>query len=283
MAWRTAFGWCLLGQDGADFKPEVWTAAFDVINVDEEVHDDNNVDEEMHDAIYVDENEDVEADVEDVPMGAPSEEALKKLVNGISSGSEEGGHGVVEIASESRGLLETISEEREGKGSEELNGELEKVLDHVVDDFRVLAGEKSGGGRMPEKLTRRHVLELQVALLGAKMATQITQETSISVPKKWFYTDSLITFFCPQNKTENYPVSVANRINHFPLSLKLRKDEEEWPSLPPSYATVGAAVMEADKDAAEADPPVVGQQEVCLLYTSPSPRDATLSRMPSSA
>ena len=25
MAWRTAFGWCLLGQDGADFKPEVWT------------------------------------------------------------------------------------------------------------------------------------------------------------------------------------------------------------------------------------------------------------------
>ena len=26
-----------------------------------------------------------------------------------------------------------------------------------------------------------------------------------------------------------------------------------------------------------------GQIEVCLLYTSPSPRDATLSRMPSSA
>ena len=29
--------------------------------------------------------------------------------------------------------------------------------------------------------------------------------------------------------------------------------------------------------------PIVGQLEVCLLYTSPSPRDATLSRMPSSA
>ena len=27
----------------------------------------------------------------------------------------------------------------------------------------------------------------------------------------------------------------------------------------------------------------VGTQPVCLLYTSPSPRDATLSRMPSSA
>ena len=27
----------------------------------------------------------------------------------------------------------------------------------------------------------------------------------------------------------------------------------------------------------------IEQQEICLLYTSPSPRDATLSRMPSSA
>ena len=29
--------------------------------------------------------------------------------------------------------------------------------------------------------------------------------------------------------------------------------------------------------------PAVGQYNNCLLYTSPSPRDATLSRMPSSA
>ena len=28
---------------------------------------------------------------------------------------------------------------------------------------------------------------------------------------------------------------------------------------------------------------ISGQKPVCLLYTSPSPRDATLSRMPSSA
>ena len=28
---------------------------------------------------------------------------------------------------------------------------------------------------------------------------------------------------------------------------------------------------------------LIGQNHVCLLYTSPSPRDATLSRMPSSA
>ena len=30
-------------------------------------------------------------------------------------------------------------------------------------------------------------------------------------------------------------------------------------------------------------PPVIATLPVCLLYTSPSPRDATLSRMPSSA
>ena len=29
--------------------------------------------------------------------------------------------------------------------------------------------------------------------------------------------------------------------------------------------------------------PIIQEVEVCLLYTSPSPRDATLSRMPSSA
>ena len=28
---------------------------------------------------------------------------------------------------------------------------------------------------------------------------------------------------------------------------------------------------------------IMGLYEICLLYTSPSPRDATLSRMPSSA
>ena len=29
--------------------------------------------------------------------------------------------------------------------------------------------------------------------------------------------------------------------------------------------------------------PIFIQEDICLLYTSPSPRDATLSRMPSSA
>ena len=95
-AWRTAFGWCLLGQGGADFEPEVWMAAFDIKKVDENVHDAINVDV------------DVDVDEDDVPVGAPSEEALKKLVNGISSVRKEGGFDVEEIASKSRKSLESV-------------------------------------------------------------------------------------------------------------------------------------------------------------------------------
>ena len=40
----------------------------------------------------------------------------------------------------------------------------------------------------------------------------------------------------------------------------------------------GFFIPEVDKRLAEK-----GNYEICLLYTSPSPRDATLSRMPSSA
>ena len=40
-------------------------------------------------------------------------------------------------------------------------------------------------------------------------------------------------------------------------------------------------VLGGDLDTAGKD--IVGPSNACLLYTSPSPRDATLSRMPSSA
>ena len=42
-------------------------------------------------------------------------------------------------------------------------------------------------------------------------------------------------------------------------------------------------VWEDDTEEAVADIPDWVAEKVCLLYTSPSPRDATLSRMPSSA
>ena len=49
----------------------------------------------------------------------------------------------------------------------------------------------------------------------------------------------------------------------------------------------GAVVLdqfyENESGAGGVNTPVLAQTFTCLLYTSPSPRDATLSRMPSSA
>ena len=42
-----------------------------------------------------------------------------------------------------------------------------------------------------------------------------------------------------------------------------------------SFSTIATAQDSGDKP--------VDEMKICLLYTSPSPRDATLSRMPSSA
>ena len=51
------------------------------------------------------------------------------------------------------------------------------------------------------------------------------------------------------------------------MSEKKFSKKHEWVSLDGDTATVGITKHATD----------------CLLYTSPSPRDATLSRMPSSA
>ena len=47
-------------------------------------------------------------------------------------------------------------------------------------------------------------------------------------------------------------------------------------------ATQSVGVLKARMDLPPADP-AREERQICLLYTSPSPRDATLSRMPSSA
>ena len=60
---------------------------------------------------------------------------------------------------------------------------------------------------------------------------------------------------------------------------------------PVSNYTFGSKAAKADKDATVAEAMIrykdkyekEGMRRTCLLYTSPSPRDATLSRMPSSA
>ena len=60
------------------------------------------------------------------------------------------------------------------------------------------------------------------------------------------------------------------------------------PPVGPALGQRGVNIMEFckafnDKTKSLAGKPVPVEITVCLLYTSPSPRDATLSRMPSSA
>src|SRR5665811_46051 len=55
-----------------------------------------------------------------------------------------------------------------------------------------------------------------------------------------------------------------------------------WPQLKiPIYATPFTAALLAAKRASEPGAPEIPVTIVCLLYTSPSPRDRTRSRMPS--
>ena len=59
-----------------------------------------------------------------------------------------------------------------------------------------------------------------------------------------------------------------------------------WAGLDPADVSIDHAKVIADQVRPETLPPGTTFEPVyrsCLLYTSPSPRDATLSRMPSSA
>ena len=63
---------------------------------------------------------------------------------------------------------------------------------------------------------------------------------------------------------------------------------ESVPLLPEVFASLMALKLIKilgffDSESATVHPVGVGRARTCLLYTSPSPRDATLSRMPSSA
>ena len=71
---------------------------------------------------------------------------------------------------------------------------------------------------------------------------------------------------------------VKSKLKKFPNSLHLL-----------NYQAMAYSALKKDREALESyrkiikkDPSLAGPY-YCLLYTSPSPRDATLSRMPSSA
>ena len=70
-----------------------------------------------------------------------------------------------------------------------------------------------------------------------------------------------------------------------PLAILSPKDQLSTLQARPEQTTPGGAQMSIkdQKDDQEIGPAGEKLQKVCLLYTSPSPRDGLLSRMPSSA
>ena len=90
-----------------------------------------------------------------------------------------------------------------------------------------------------------------------------------------------------------YAISAGNMdsmLNHYTASRKVRNDDAYSPGgqigLRPDRATL--AYCQRAREAYKGIPVIAGGVEaslrrLCLLYTSPSPRDRTRSRMPSSA
>ena len=87
--------------------------------------------------------------------------------------------------------------------------------------------------------------------------------------------------------------SVVSRLSAA-LDAELKANDAEMPYLNPAFegndtefAKIANAEFDSTKRLAqlsiESNGPGIAEAYVCLLYTSPSPRDATLSRMPSSA
>ena len=81
---------------------------------------------------------------------------------------------------------------------------------------------------------------------------------------------------------------VAPLVGVAPFGLQAQAQEQEQPISPSSEQVDAPGTSEAEP---AAEPQVLVSEVLveglaghpCLLYTSPSPRDATLSRMPSSA
>ena len=66
------------------------------------------------------------------------------------------------------------------------------------------------------------------------------------------------------------------------LARRLKKEKAKRVFLVNNYDLICSIFAERDVSAHETDV-LFWLNKLCLLYTSPSPRDATLSRMPSSA
>ena len=76
-------------------------------------------------------------------------------------------------------------------------------------------------------------------------------------------------------KSEWFYENVEEKFSGIKHNYQLSKVEAEWKS--------GFSGEDRELEQTQLVLGIEGLNNICLLYTSPSPRDATLSRMPSSA
>ena len=97
--------------------------------------------------------------------------------------------------------------------------------------------------------------KLQICLQEYKFAIYNNEEQKIKAAITGF--QQLVPSNLPNDKLDIFEEHFENALGTFALVKKLQKTEEEYNLFAKDYS--------------------------CLLYTSPSPRDGLLSRMPSSA
>ena len=88
---------------------------------------------------------------------------------------------------------------------------------------------------------------------------------------------------------KNYSIAKSRRLRSTPYTSRIEEQGVTAYSvynhmlLPAAFGSIEDSYEHLKKDVQVWDVAAERQVEICLLYTSPSPRDATLSRMPSSA
>ena len=89
-------------------------------------------------------------------------------------------------------------------------------------------------------------VELQAAVTGTELATQISEEMNVEISRKVFHTDSTCVYWWLHNKEEKYPVFVANRINK--VLLVSSPDDWRWVPTASNPADVGSRGAMPDDD-----------------------------------
>ena len=133
----------------------------------------------------------------------------------------------------------------------------------------------------------KEVLKREFNLLGKTRLSHIWHMTISKDDKPFIITDGALNVL-PNVKTKMHilrnVIDFSNRIGIDRPKIAVLSATEEVLNSVPSSIDANEITKLAKEDGLNAD--VFGPlafDNSCLLYTSPSPRDATLSRMPSSA